>query len=872
MLSFTTRTTLVALLVLATPAQASDPAQILDEMRLNFDAIDKTLGELRRQADELEALLPPPVVQPEANWTAACTLLVCSFTDQSTPKGGIVAWQWDFGDGSPISSEQNPSHTYGAGGSYQVTLTVADNEGTRDALAALVSVTEPPVPPDPDRDRLADCIASLAPFEWSGCGGEAIDGAPGGFYTQSELAQIAQSTWRWAEKRGPENGIFGGWTGGVICGGPTGDALWVWGGGHEAYGGSELYYYDLATLRWHRTANVGTGDPAPGVPAYNGRNWPTGDGGVNPRVYPYTWMEGQTVAVGTVLPLGVAPSTWHYYGSAACDTTRDLIWTGGGFHWTPNTGKGYSGPDARVGTGTHPEPVFRYDPMRDRWTFMRSTTCNTAMCKMAYDPVTDRILHTYPSVAGGTKGVTALWAAEGGHYQGEQRHTGWSNGVALVMTGSDGRRYYVGAERNGIVFRMEILAGNRLGTARSCNKGIPFGGAGMAARGDKVWMWNGQTLLRELDPVACVATDHAFTVKAGETMGAPTDGAIGPYGKFQYLGDAGYDAFIGMMSKDQPPWIFVVESADPPDPPVPPDPPNGALLPLPQPFACSDFDSNLPNCPNLQTLVDQTPPGGTLTLTPGSYGSCAVLRNDIVIEAAGAHTAGGVCLGKATFVMKGDLTIRNWSCDAPGAAGGSGNEACIRRDPGAGHLELYNVWMRDGTEGVLGSDGTSVDFRHVIAERLGGAGGKSHVFYMAAGTLARVTDSQIRCPVDGHGWKGGFDRTEFLRTVISSVSDSEGNKCPGAGSREVDSFGGELSFVESTIEKAAWSKNSTQIGYGQGPKQQNQNPVKSLVFVDNLVICDRAPTKVFVPGYQSPATITESGNRYSGAANCQDRP
>lgn len=42
----------------------------------------------------------------------------------SDPGDPILAWEWDFGDGSPTSSFQNPSHTYPATGSYTVTLTV----------------------------------------------------------------------------------------------------------------------------------------------------------------------------------------------------------------------------------------------------------------------------------------------------------------------------------------------------------------------------------------------------------------------------------------------------------------------------------------------------------------------------------------------------------------------------------------------------------------------------------------------------------------------------------------------------------------------------------------------------------------------------
>ncbi len=42
--------------------------------------------------------------------------------------GALVAWFWDFGDGT-TSHEQTPSHTYETFGTYAVRLTVADDDG-----------------------------------------------------------------------------------------------------------------------------------------------------------------------------------------------------------------------------------------------------------------------------------------------------------------------------------------------------------------------------------------------------------------------------------------------------------------------------------------------------------------------------------------------------------------------------------------------------------------------------------------------------------------------------------------------------------------------------------------------------------------------
>jgi PKD repeat protein len=54
----------------------------------------------------------------------------------------IVSYDWDFNDGTS-GSGATPSHTYGAAGSYNVILTVTDDDGASDSTSLTVSPTEP---------------------------------------------------------------------------------------------------------------------------------------------------------------------------------------------------------------------------------------------------------------------------------------------------------------------------------------------------------------------------------------------------------------------------------------------------------------------------------------------------------------------------------------------------------------------------------------------------------------------------------------------------------------------------------------------------------------------------------------------------------
>jgi PKD repeat protein len=84
-----------------------------------------------------------PNQPPVANFTFNCWDLRCDFTSTSSdPDGSISAYSWNFGDNN-TSSAQNPSHTYAAGGTYTVKLTVTDNRGAMASASKSVTVTQP---------------------------------------------------------------------------------------------------------------------------------------------------------------------------------------------------------------------------------------------------------------------------------------------------------------------------------------------------------------------------------------------------------------------------------------------------------------------------------------------------------------------------------------------------------------------------------------------------------------------------------------------------------------------------------------------------------------------------------------------------------
>lgn len=90
--------------------------------------------------------LVDPAPQADFTWSPRQPLArqQVQFTDLSTDAGslwggGVVSWQWDFGDGGS-SSVANPNHSYQQGGDYTVRLTVADGCGSSDTVSKNIHV------------------------------------------------------------------------------------------------------------------------------------------------------------------------------------------------------------------------------------------------------------------------------------------------------------------------------------------------------------------------------------------------------------------------------------------------------------------------------------------------------------------------------------------------------------------------------------------------------------------------------------------------------------------------------------------------------------------------------------------------------------
>lgn len=84
--------------------------------------------------------------EPVAGFTFSAEELTVTFTSTSTDAD---TYAWDFGDGT-ASTEQNPSHTYSAAGTYSVELSVVNDEGSDSETQSVTVESAAPAAESPE--------------------------------------------------------------------------------------------------------------------------------------------------------------------------------------------------------------------------------------------------------------------------------------------------------------------------------------------------------------------------------------------------------------------------------------------------------------------------------------------------------------------------------------------------------------------------------------------------------------------------------------------------------------------------------------------------------------------------------------------------
>jgi gliding motility-associated-like protein len=118
--------------------------------------------------------------------TAACPGATVTFTNGTTISGGTVSYVWDFGDGSPTSTQINPTHIYTLAGNYTVQLIATTPKGCADTISRTIQITLPTADAGPD---LALCLGASTPI-----GGSPTSTSVGATFAWTPAASLNNAT------------------------------------------------------------------------------------------------------------------------------------------------------------------------------------------------------------------------------------------------------------------------------------------------------------------------------------------------------------------------------------------------------------------------------------------------------------------------------------------------------------------------------------------------------------------------------------------------------------------------------------------------------------------------------------------------------
>lgn len=636
---------------------------------------------------------------------------------------------------------------------------------------------------DPDTAKLPQIVASMQPGEWR----------PIPNTKMKDVFPPSGGHPAWGVS-GPRD-VIGAWGGGALD--TKRNAMVFNGGGHEGYGGNEVYAFWLATLKWERLT-----DPSPIMR----------DDAVR--------ADGSKLERWKVIG-DVAPISTHTYGSLIYIPSVDRVMRSGG-------------ADYRIGWSLDPR-IWLFDPQTRAWQFIPGSQLG-GIRYAQYDPVTGLVISIGVGSLNTYNPVT----------QDIKKHPLERMSNGLVMTGvlDPHNRVFLDSTYNAkghglplLIYRIEAT-GRLQGPYKQPTTGAtefdhPRGftydskrkrvvgyihGADVGYLDTDTWVW--ERFKNETSPYQPVKP-------SGIGYDASADSPSYPplYGRWRYVEKCDCHILIDNPFRDVLVW-------------------------KPMPVAAGDT-TPLPS-PQITTILQSLRDGQTVTLPPGVYSEAAVISaSNVVIKAQGVHLRGASTGGKGALVVTGNnVTIEGMEISQIRVSAENG--ACVRLE--GRDLTLRGVHFHDSENGVLSwnRDSGTILIERSRFERLGYKG-QAHAIYIGRGnTHLIVRDSHIlRSRSEGHEIKSRASKNTIERNIIASLD--------GVDSRLIDlPDGGENIIRRNVLEKGPSSANQDLIGVGlEG--QNFLHPRSSTVIEDNTIILERkGPNVLLHQRHVPPARVVRN--------------
>lgn len=151
--------------------------------------VDFFAGAVRRVSYAPGNRAPSAAATATPSTGAAPLAVQLSAAGSSDADGDALSYRWDFGDGTPASTERSPSHTYAAIGDYSARVTVDDGRGRSDSATVAVSAGNSPPTVSIASPTGGGRYRAGTPIALSGSASDAQDGALTGTALRWEVRQ-----------------------------------------------------------------------------------------------------------------------------------------------------------------------------------------------------------------------------------------------------------------------------------------------------------------------------------------------------------------------------------------------------------------------------------------------------------------------------------------------------------------------------------------------------------------------------------------------------------------------------------------------------------------------------------------------------------
>ncbi len=264
--------------------------------------------------------------------------------------------------------------------------------------------------------------------------------------------------------------------------------------------------------------------------------------------------------------------------------------------------------------------------------------------------------------------------------------------------------------------------------------------------------------------------------------------------------------------------------------------PQPTPLPQPAPAVKPQVSMCAAGCDaiNFKAAYAMVAEGGVITVSPGSYSDCLIIKKSLTINGAGARVSGKACGEKAAFVVaSGGVTLTGF--DIGPVIGTEGNIACVRALETSTGLTLRGIKCHDTKMGVLAKVAGDVLIEDSSFRNFTSAGAIPHALYITVAKRFTLRNSTVSESKDGHLVKSGAQQTIIENSTLAALDSKT--------ARLIDAYGGgELTVRNSVLQV----RNNTSLHFMNYASEKGRlNKPPHIVLIDgNTFINDDARTPV----------------------------